>query len=166
MPSAAILKPTLLEPAITAAALHDRLSASASATAVLQAVFGGPVVIRRVAGAQTPVPAGHCDLLGVPALSLVTHRRVILLAAGRPVSEADLWYVPSRLWRGMADTLRSTDTPFGAVVAPMQPRRQTLSACFGGDYALQHTALLSDSGGAAIALVQERYFHSAAAGPG
>jgi hypothetical protein len=86
----------------------------------------------------------------------------MLLAAGVAVSEADLWYVPARLWPGMAETLRHTDTPFGLVVRPMQPRRRTLATrrCHPGEpYMLEHEAVLQDVAGTPIALVMERYRH-------
>jgi hypothetical protein len=44
------------------------------------------------------------------------------------LSEADNWYVPSRLTEAMNHELDTTDTPFGKVVQPLHFRRQTLSA--------------------------------------
>jgi hypothetical protein len=84
----------------------------------------------------------------------------MLLASDVAVSEADLWYVPGRLWPGMAAILSATDTPFGIVVRPMRPRRETLATRFcdpGEAYALEHEAVLRDADGRAIALVMERY---------
>ncbi len=139
--------------------LHRKLLASASATAVLREVFGDPVEIARVPGAAVPASQSQCVALAVADPGEVTHRRVMLMAAGRPVSDADLWYVPARLWPGMAATLLSSTTPFGAVVAPMQPSRENLAArvCTPGEaYALHHEAILR-VGNAAIALVHEFY---------
>jgi chorismate-pyruvate lyase len=145
---------------VTVQVLHEKLLASASATAVLEALFGGPVRIQRLrcdALELTPWQRGRLlPTLAEPAC----HRRVTLLAAGSPVSEADIWYVPARLWPGMAAVLTTSDTPFGAVVRPMQPTRETLATRFGGDgdpVALEHEALLRDRDGVPIALVAERY---------
>ncbi|MEJ0048333.1 MAG: hypothetical protein WDN04_21060 [Rhodospirillales bacterium] len=149
-----------MRPAPTVRQLHEALLASASATEVLRRLFGGPVLARRLPCDPTPLtPLQHsylCPTQAEPA----RHRHVILMAAGRAVSEADLWYVPSRLLPGMDAVLRETETPFGAVVAPMRPTRHTLAAriCDPGEaYALEHEAVLRRPDGAAIALVAERY---------
>ncbi len=141
-------------------ALHHRLLASASATAVLREMFGGPVEIRRVPGPAAPADAAQCALLRVAGPDEVVHRRVTLVAAGQPVSDADLWYVPARLLPGMAETLLTTTQPFGAVVAPMRPTRETIAARItgpSGAHALLHEALLHAESGIPIALVHERY---------
>jgi chorismate-pyruvate lyase len=145
--------------------LHEALLASPSATAVLRALFGEPVEIERVATAA-PAPASPCAVLVVSDPAAIAHRQVVLRAAGRPVSDAALWYVPGRLWPGMADTLRTTPIPFGSVVAPMQPRREMLAFRFGAAdevHALAHRALLRDQAGAPIALVHEFYRREALA---
>ncbi len=139
--------------------LHRKLLASASATAVLREVFGGPVEIARVPEAVLPASRAQCAALGVGYPEEVMHRRVVLMAAGRAVSDADLWYVPARLWPGMAAALLRSATPFGSVVAPMQPSRETMAArvCTPGEaYALHHEALLL-AGSLPIALVHEFY---------
>jgi chorismate-pyruvate lyase len=92
------------------------------------------------------------------------HRRVALLARGVPVSEADLWYVPDRLPAAMAQALAETDSPFGTVVAPLRPGRETLRlrVCDGPEPIwLEIEALLRDGRGTPIALVHERYLRGA-----
>jgi hypothetical protein len=42
------------------------------------------------------------------------------------LSEADNWYVPSRLTAEMNATLDTTETPFGRVVRPLKPTRSNL----------------------------------------
>jgi hypothetical protein len=149
-----------MRPAPTVAQLHDALLASPSATEVLRHLFGGPVLARRLPCdplALSPLQHFH---LGPTQAEPACHRRVMLLAAGRAVSEADLWYVPARLAPGMADALRVTETPFGDVVRPMAPTRHTLAAriCDPGEpHALEHEAVLRRGDGVAIALVAERY---------
>ena len=46
----------------------------------------------------------------------------------RTLSEADNWYVPSRLTVDMNRLLDTTDAPFGRVVQALEPYRQTLAA--------------------------------------
>ena len=140
-------------------ALHRKLLASASATAVLRDVFGEPVEIMRVAGAPVAASRAQCAALCVDDPAEIVHRRVVLIAAGCAVSDADLWYVPARLWPGMAATLLGTTIPFGTVVAPMQPRRETIAAriCTPGEaYALHHEAILR-ADDVPIAVVHEFY---------
>ncbi len=146
--------------AVTVQVLHEKLLASGSATEVLAELFGNPVIACRMPCdplALTPWQRAQlCPTHAEPAC----HRRVTLLAAGQPVSEADLWYVPSRLAPGMAAELAETDIPFGAVVRPMRPVRETLASrlCSPGEpVALEHEALLRDRSGRPIALVAERY---------
>jgi chorismate-pyruvate lyase len=157
VPSAALLT---TPPGVLA--LHEKLLASPSATAVLRDVFGDPVEIRRLPEAAPPTDA-QCARLGVASAADITHRRVVLVAAGLPASRADLWYVPARLWPGMAETLLTTTIPFGTVVAPMQPARDTTLAriCRADEaYALEHEAVLR-VGAVPIALVREQYFRTA-----
>jgi chorismate-pyruvate lyase len=58
----------------------------------------------------------------------VRYRRVRLSCGAAVLSEADNWYVPSRLSADMNKQLESTDTPFGKVVQPLHFRRHTLTA--------------------------------------
>jgi hypothetical protein len=55
----------------------------------------------------------------------VKFRRVQLLCGSHVLSEAENWYVPSRLTAQMNRVLESTDTPFGKAVQPLGPYRQT-----------------------------------------
>src|SRR3979490_2278285 len=50
---------------------------------------------------------------------------VQLLCGDRVLSEADNWYVPSRLTPEMNRLLETTDTPFGKAVQALEPFRQT-----------------------------------------
>jgi chorismate-pyruvate lyase len=130
-----------------------------SATSVIEAEFGAPVTIRRL---KLSAPPDTPHLWRLQALSgeSVLHRRVVLLARGATISEADLWYVPSRLPPDMARTLQSSDLPFGAVIAALAPRRETIAARQGdpGDpVCLDIAALLHGRDGQPLALVLERY---------
>ena len=53
------------------------------------------------------------------------YRRVQLRCGSRVLSEAENWYVPSRLTAQMNRMLETTDTPFGKAVQGLEPYRQT-----------------------------------------
>jgi hypothetical protein len=133
---------------------------------VIEAFFGGPVAVRRRAGLPGVPPGGQLACLAMQPGEALLHRGVALLARGVPVSEADLWYVPDRLPSAMAEALAETDRPFGTVVAPLRPNRETLRLRMCEDREpiwLEIEALLRDGGGAPIALVHERYLRGACA---
>jgi chorismate-pyruvate lyase len=58
----------------------------------------------------------------------VKFRHVELRCGDRVLSEADNWYVPSRLTAKMNQLLETTDIPFGRAVADLKPSRQTFAA--------------------------------------
>ncbi|RMB34598.1 chorismate lyase [Sphingomonas sp. PP-F2F-G114-C0414] len=66
--------------------------------------------------------------LGVSDDEPIRYRRVRLRCGSHVLSEADNWYVPSRLTPQMNAALDGSDTPFGRVVQPLHFRRQTVSA--------------------------------------
>ena len=68
------------------------------------------------------------QLLGVSSSEQVRYRRVRLSCGDHVLSEADNWYVPSRLTLDMNRILDTTDTSFGRVVQPLRFHRHTLSA--------------------------------------
>ena len=57
----------------------------------------------------------------------IRYRRVELVCGGHVLSEADNWYVPSRLTPEMNRLLETTDTPFGRAVQELKPYRQTFA---------------------------------------
>jgi hypothetical protein len=68
------------------------------------------------------------QLLSVSASEQTRYRRVRLSCGDHVLSEADNWYVPSRLTPAMNRILDTTDTSFGRVVRPLDFHRHTLSA--------------------------------------
>lgn len=86
------------------------------------------ILARRVKGQDKPLPAGARETLGIGPDEPVRYRRVQLACGEHVLSEADNWYVPSRLTPEMNQILDSTDQPFGKVVQPLHFRRQTVSA--------------------------------------
>src|ERR1700730_13703551 len=58
----------------------------------------------------------------------VKYRHVELTCGDRVLSEADNWYVPSRLTAEMNRLLETTTTPFGKAVQDLKPYRRTFEA--------------------------------------
>lgn len=86
------------------------------------------VVAHRVQGADKSLPPDGRALLGIGPDEPVRYRRVQLACGDTVLSDADNWYVPSRLTAAMNRQLDTSDVPFGKVVHALHFRRQTLSA--------------------------------------
>ncbi|TBR37312.1 hypothetical protein EYV96_12995 [Dyella terrae] len=115
--------------------LNASLLSHPSATLTLESWCGAHhladdarVVARRVKGADKPLPPGAREQLGIGEHDEVRYRQVQLVCGNLVLSEADNWYVPSRLSAAMNQELDSTDVPFGKVVQSLHFRRETLSA--------------------------------------
>jgi len=116
--------------------LNAEILAARSATAVLEnwcaihhLAEQAKIVAEPVAGAEPKTPsAEQRQRLGVGPDEPVKYRRVRLRCGGRVLSEADNFYVPSRLTPEMNIALETTDTPFGKVVKPLEPYRRTFAA--------------------------------------
>jgi hypothetical protein len=114
--------------------LNAELLAGRSATLVLEKwcadhhMAAEPKIVAHVApGAATPPSAEQRARLGVGPEERVAYRRVALACGTHTLSEADNWYVPSRLTPEMNRALETSDAPFGKVVAPLQPSRRNFS---------------------------------------
>ncbi len=115
--------------------LNGALLASPSATTTLEAwcadhhMASPPkIVALRDRGANSPASSEIRASLQVTPDEPVKYRRVSLACGTHILSEAENWYVPSRLTASMNAALDTTDTPFGRVVEPLNVTRQTLSA--------------------------------------
>ncbi|WP_090354502.1 hypothetical protein [Dyella sp. 333MFSha] len=86
------------------------------------------ILARRVKGQDKVLPDEARQTLGIGPDEPVRYRRVQLACGDHVLSEADNWYVPSRLTPEMNQILDSTDQPFGKVVQALHFRRQTISA--------------------------------------
>jgi chorismate-pyruvate lyase len=86
------------------------------------------VIAVRDAGAARPVTAERRRALGVGDTEPIRYRRVKLMCGGHVLSEADNWYVPSRLTAEMNHQLDTSDIAFGRAVQALHFRRRTLSA--------------------------------------
>jgi chorismate-pyruvate lyase len=115
--------------------LNADILASSSATATLERWCGDhdmaappTVVVQRVdAVFKTPTPE-QLQRLSVADAAAVRYRRVQLRCGAHILSEADNWYVPSRLTTHMNQLLETSDIPFGKVVRELMPYRRTIQA--------------------------------------
>jgi hypothetical protein len=86
------------------------------------------IVAERVHDVDKPATAEVRAALDVRPDEPLGYRRVKLKCGERVLSEADNWYVPSRLTPEMNHVLETTDTPFGKAVGALRFHRHTLSA--------------------------------------
>jgi len=89
---------------------------------------GARIVADRVRGQDKPPPAAVREQLHVEAGQPIAYRRVRLRCGEYFLSEADNWYVPSRLTPDMNQALETSDAAFGRVVQPLRFQRHTVSA--------------------------------------
>jgi hypothetical protein len=86
------------------------------------------IVAERDANVDKPPTAEQRGQLQVSAVEPVRYRRVRLRCGDYVLSEADNWYVPSRLTPDMNRELDTTDIAFGRAVQALHFQRHTLSA--------------------------------------
>ena len=86
------------------------------------------ITAERVKGQDKPATAELRQALGVSDAEPIAYRRVRLRCGAHVLSEADNWYVPSRLTPEMNRQLETTDIAFGRAVQALKFRRRTLSA--------------------------------------
>lgn len=115
--------------------LNAEILASRSATATLEAwcrdhaLAPEPRVVAEVMAGEDRAPdAEQRQRLRADSGEVVRYRRVRLRCGGRVLSEAENWYLPGRLTPEMNRALETSDTPFGRVVAPLEPYRRTFAA--------------------------------------
>jgi chorismate-pyruvate lyase len=86
------------------------------------------VVAVRDKDATRPPTAEQRRVLGVSDSEPIRYRRVKLVCGTHVLSEADNWYVPSRLTPDMNHQLETSDIAFGRAVQALHFQRRTLSA--------------------------------------
>jgi chorismate-pyruvate lyase len=147
----------------TAEALSRELLASSTATAVLQRRCAAPIHAEVDRGAKKDPTAEQRTRLQLGPDEPVAYRSVVLKCGDVALSVAENWYVPDRLLPEMNSALAGGNTPFGAVIRPLEPKRQTIeTATQRSDPAiapsiLRHRALVLDGKGRPIAEVVENY---------
>ncbi len=85
------------------------------------------IVARLVKGLDKVPTAEQLQRLQVAGANEVKYRRVELRCGSHVLSEADNWYVPSRLTAEMNKLLETSDTPFGKAVQAVHPYRRTFA---------------------------------------
>ncbi|VTZ20945.1 conserved hypothetical protein [Methylocella tundrae] len=114
-------------------ALNARLLASHSATATLEQWCAetsdnfSAIRAKRICGADKPASREQRQRLQLGADEIVVYRRVELACGERVLSEAENWYVPSRLNADINRVLEDSDTPFGRAVTGLNPIRKTFA---------------------------------------
>jgi chorismate-pyruvate lyase len=115
--------------------LNGRLLAGASATATLEKwcadhhMAQSPrIVARRVPGPERAPDSKTRERLQVAPDEPVKYRHVELVCGDHVLSEADNWYVPSRLSPEANRLLETGDTPFGKAIQSLRPYRRTIEA--------------------------------------
>jgi len=117
--------------------LNTELLSGSSATLTLERwcrehALADPAVIvaRRIPAAESEpaavASAAQREALQVSADEPIRYRRVELACGAHVLSVAGNWYVPSRLTDAMNRLLETTQIPFGKVVLPLHPHRETL----------------------------------------
>lgn len=114
--------------------LNGELLASHSATATLEAwctdhhMAADPhIEAVSATGAVRAAPPDVRAALSVSMSEPLRYRRVALTCGTHVLSEAENWYVPSRLSPAMNHLLNATKTPFGKAIISFHPSRQTLA---------------------------------------
>lgn len=167
---------TVAVPALALDAVHQleaALAVSPSATQLLTEKcaalkLASPAVVKAVReNSDAPAGAEVRAVLDVSADTPLRYRRVNLTCGGHVLSQADNWYVPSRLGADMNRTLDTTETSFGTVVKPLNFHRKTLKmeALDEPRHVLRVTAVLISGEGKPFSLVVENYSRELTAGP-
>jgi hypothetical protein len=114
--------------------LNAQVLASRSATLTLQSwcrdhqLAKDPTIVAELVKGVAKAPtAEQRQRLQVTSQATVRYRRVQLRCGDRVLSEAENWYVPDRLTADMNRLLDTAGTPFGKVVQPLEPYRQTFA---------------------------------------
>lgn len=154
------------------AELSERILRAASATRELEhwcaqhGLGDGRIIALCDRGAQPQrLDDNSLDALAWPAAAKnALFRRVQLATAGLVVAEALNWYFPASLTEEMREQLLTTDTPFGRVVAPLNPSRRTffVTRCLPPhagqpQVAFEHHAVVHAANGTPLAVVHEQF---------
>jgi chorismate-pyruvate lyase len=117
--------------------LNAEILASPSATRSLEKwcrdhkMAADPLIIAHAIPGVDKAPAPEqLRRLQVASGSDVKYRQVELRCGSHVLSEADNWYVPSRLTAEMNNLLDRSETPFGKAVQALRPYRQTFAVTF------------------------------------
>ncbi|RKQ89582.1 hypothetical protein [Maricaulis maris] len=130
--------PSTAETDLKAAARLERVNAdllaSTSATLTLEKwcadhnlASPATIAVEHAPPTENPITDAQRTRLQIGPDTEVRYRNVKLKCGDRTLSEAENWYVPSRLTAEMNTALTETKTPYGKVIRPLAPRRQTFA---------------------------------------
>lgn len=113
-------------------ARHDSATAALEQWCERRGIADPPIVrARRIGATSNDPPRSMRRRLNVARGEQIALRHVRLACGTTVLSVAWNWYVPARLTPTMRETLRTTDTPFGKVVARLSFRREALATIAG-----------------------------------
>lgn len=157
-------------------ALQDEIQLNSSATTVLQSWCAKhdmapdqSIKADKIASRPVPLSAAQAQLLRTAPSDKIVFRQVRLRCGTRALSQARLWYVPSRLPATINKQLTLTDVPFGRAIAPLKFTRRSIGstsywpALKSGasgvipEILFQEQALLTLPGDIPVAIVVEDY---------
>jgi chorismate-pyruvate lyase len=141
------------------ARFRAEIAQASSATAVLQSRCAThPITAIRADSRAKALPRSIKARLGISDNQQVRYRHVRLMCGPTLYSDADNWYVPSRLTPAMNYALDTSETPFGKVIAPLNARRSIIrTRTRRHSPFLRVTAVLTSESGAPLSGVVERY---------
>jgi hypothetical protein len=126
--------------------------------AALQLAMPPLIHAERVRGQDRAADAQVRRLLKAAPGEPIRYRRVRLMCGSHVLSNADNWYLPSRLTPAMNQALDDSDVPFGTVVRPLDFHRTTIEArTLEGQTILRVRAVLSTPDDTPFSLVVENY---------
>lgn len=114
-------------------ARHDSATLALEEWCGLRGIPDPKITARMLAASDEDWPARLRGRLGLHDADDegIALRHVQLGCNGTVLSVAWNWYVPGRLTPAMNEALRSTNVPFGKVVAPLRFRRKALATVLG-----------------------------------
>ena len=142
------------------------LTTDGTVTQLLEIYTGEKIRVEKL---EHAVVNGGPAPLGVSATEPVLIRRILLRGAERPYMYAHSWLVPSRMPRGMQETILETDTPIGQLwkTARLETFREIIdfhrehdpevAALLKVDSLLLSRTYLIHTGGSPMGLIVEKF---------
>jgi chorismate-pyruvate lyase len=142
------------------------LTTDGTVTQLLEIYTGEKIRVEKL---EHALVTGGPPSLGVPASEPVLSRRILLRGDSLPYMYAHSWLVPSRMPRGMQETILQTDTPIGQLwkASRLETFREIIdfrresdaqvSALFGVEGPLLSRTYLIHSGGSPMGLIVEKF---------
>ena len=142
------------------------LTTDGTVTQLLEIYTGEKIRVQKL---EHALVKGAPSSLGVSATEPVLSRRILLRGATRPYMYAQSWLVPSRMPRGMQETILQTDTPIGQlwkasrletfreIIDFRREQDSEVAALFGIDDSLLSRTYLISAGGAPMGLIVEKF---------